>query len=570
MLISILPLLLLPLAYRYLRDWLPKHEAPRSTVWAVCATVGALINLWLSTRVLGEQHVVSVPLDDDFVEYCSTMATLLGWVPEDIEAYALRPPFPLLLATAFSYFEPLTDALFHSSQIATVGLSLLCFAWATLLGGFTAGVVALASFCAFAPLVTATFQSTTYPEMAFFTGLACFGGSLAVLRQDIIAFAIAGIGIGAAFLVDQMGIVWALPCLTVTAAALLLTPSDRTRKAMALLLPIAISYGAGRLLPVTVEFLPGVDTPTLQTLESRLHEHDEVLQTRTAAPIPGTSSAPGAIQGKDVSTPIQHGNALSQIAAAYEQPGFYWGRAGPLDLVNAITTLASAGTNPQKEEATTPAKETIDLTLAQRSTAAVISVLGMIGVGWRFRKRPAVATGLVLCLLPCAAWIAISGAAGAQLSAWGDREIYLLWVKNKLLLPGYTIVPVLLGLLWAMIAGESPGVSPSTMKPRIKTHSSWVRPITLGALAYALTLGWIPSRLAPDASWRQVLDGSADSIAREFEDLEKIGARRGYKPQSTSPQSPCRARLYSDRFKREAKAVTPAAPPRPQASDPAK
>ena len=548
--ISILPILLIPLAYRYAQRWITPQNAPSLGTVTTCALLGALANLWLCTSVLAKHHVTRAPLDDDFVEYCSTVAVLGGWLPAGIEPFALRPPFPLLPTALLSQFEPLISASFHASQFAFIGLAVLCFAWATLLGGVTAGVVALATFGAFAPLATASLQVTTYPEMALATGLACFGGCLVVLRRDVIAFATAGTGIGCALLSDQLGLIWALPVFAVAAAVVCITP-NRSKTAAALLIPIALSYGVGRALPVEVEFFPGDHTPALQTLENRLAEHEDVLVSRGSTS-PSDSSAPGAARTEDA--PIDHGNALAQIGETHLQPGYYWGRAGPSDLLGALVTLTTArGEKTSQIEEEKPIQR---VALKQISTALGISLLGLTVVGWRFRREPAVALGLVLCLAPCVAWIAISPKLGAQLSPVGDGTTYIYWTKLKLLLPGFTAAPVLLGLIWSMLSGDAPSLAEHPKAPQAPEPARWLRPLLLGGLALLLTLGWLPSRLSPTASWRTQVDGSTDNAKRELSEIRALGPRRRYlsKP---APHSPCRARLYEDLFGSEATRESP-------------
>jgi hypothetical protein len=331
------------------------------------------------------------------------------------------------------------------------------------------------------------------------------------------------------------------------ASTLVCVTSNRFKNSAALLIPIAVSYGIGRALPVEVEFFPDDRVPMLQTLENRLSEHEDVLVSRTTTASPSDSSAPGAARTE--ADPIDHGNALAHIGETHLQPGFYWGRAGPKDLLTVLVTLTT--TRGGQTSAIEKEKPVNKVAFKQISTALWISLLGLAAVGWRFRKEPAVAVGLVLCLAPCAAWLAISPKLGAQLSPVGDGATYIYWTKLKLLLPGCTTAPVLLGLIWSMLSGDAPAPGGSTETQQTQETKKWLRPALLGALALLLTLGWLPSRLSPTAGWRTQVDGSTDGARRELSEIQALGPGRRYLPRP-APHSACRARLYEDLFGSEA------------------
>gem|GEM_PF-4427358 len=538
---SLLLLLFAPLALRYASRWVPtEREATSRWVWAI-AVLAALLWTSFGTHYLAAYHMGPPPLDDDFRDYCTTAAVLSGTLGEGLSPYALRPPFPQLPAALFAHFEALTDAMRHSAWLTTVLSAVVVFAWARLLGGLTAATVALLAFPAFAPLATSAHQFTGYPQLALMYATAAYCLCLGMKIRGPKGVALCSGGASLALLGDQFAFVWAgLPL--VAGVGLAIASQARMRSLAALLIPLTLSYGLANALPPELDFFPDDRKPVLQTLEQRLSDHDVYLESQGTAVLDDTTTAPG-IRAK-VGKLINHGSSLQQVDEAANDPGFYWGRAGPADVWSAIKTATKKRSASTSQHTVLEANQ---LAPRQTKTAMVCIVLGLMASIWRLRAAPTFALGAGLSAIPFLLWLTVLPKLGPKLSPdfLNDTATYILWLDHKLLLPGVIAAPVFLGVTWALLSSDASDYS--------KSHDAtpgkgWRRPVLAGMCATLLVTGILPSWLSPYASWRTQVGGNTGAVEAELRDAQttSIDTRDQKRPTNEHPMMPCRLRLASD------------------------
>ena len=146
-------------------------------------------------------------LHSDFLEYCTgTSAPFVLTTGISSKRSMLPMILPRMLYEQWGVFDALAIA-----SIISLSLSTWCIAiWARIIGGRTAGYVALFSTLCLGPLCLTGHFISSYPEMSLCFVLGAMTTSLAITFPRHKTIALAGIGIGLTLLADARGLLWGL------------------------------------------------------------------------------------------------------------------------------------------------------------------------------------------------------------------------------------------------------------------------------------------------------------------------------------------------------------------------
>ena len=310
---------------------------------------------------------------------------------------------------------------------------------------------------------------------------------------------LAGAGVGLTLAVDHTGLLYALVPLALAGLVAMAVPLRRIPLRLAVLtLPLLLSWFGARLL-----------TPaSMPTLEDKalLFTMDNV--------------------GHPVPRP--------------QQPGYNWGRSGPLGMTRALWTLARLSREEPDPEA--PLVKARRLAPAPARAAQVVpwipvALVALLLAGVALRRRPWELAGQAALLLPFAA---------------------LLWTAaNTQALPKYLMapmlpLPVLLGVAWAWLAHRRREDAREKAGGPLRRLAA---PAVTAAVLTLMVTGAVPGWLAPDASRRLAMSTDPSFYQVYTHDPEDRSARleacfRLFQADQRRGV-PARSRLFPrDRFRR--------------------
>ena len=448
---------------------------------------------------LAYAYLYDPALSDDLIDYCVTADTLRQGLWSDPEHTVSRPPFPALLSAALAAHLGIMQGLGISSLVASALLAMVFYFWGLILHSRMAGVSAALFMAAVGPLVLASRSYGTYPEAAVMLAAGAMLTTLALVRPSRATFAGAGVGVGLTLLADQFGIFWALPMLLLL-LFVLLRGQQRPARALALAVPLSLSFIVGALLPMPwVEIGPLGSKKHPHTVEMRFIQHTSVHMRSVKAPEEFGKKGPAGAEPEslDLLTNLDEWDG-----------GYFWGHSNPaliplsLYRVGSMTARAVVAVVSAKK----PDAASRDLSCKEITPWLWISLilLAGLGFGWRRDKRQLLA--LILPLLPFFGFLLLAAQmtqergelyfkyfpiAGAQLGP--------LYVKPKFLLIGLIPVPLLLGLAWsALLCAPLRGLLGRA--PWIPARVA-AQALSVG-LVVLLVAGVLPSPLSPMAGWR--------------------------------------------------------------------
>jgi len=396
---------------------------------------GALSWFWFSRFHLEDGFTAP-----DWFDYCSGVLSLL----EDEER--LWPLKRSRAAGAVAAWAAeswgIVDGLLWSAAAGSAVMGAMLYLWGAALGGPRAGIATAGLALTLGPVVLQARSLTFYPWVT--AGLLAAGaaGSAAVRWPGVVTMLAAGVGCGAALLLDVRALIWVLPALGITLLAGVLRagrPHARVLRVLALLLPISASYGMGE----------AAFPQQAYTLEQQVDVR--ALYARM-------------------------GSADPAVQPPYTYPSRYvWGHQPVHELPRTLGFLLSQATLTPPSDAT---KLTDPALVAAHVTPWMRVAPGLLGLAvavlWRRRWR-VLAFGATA--LP---WVLALG-----------RMPEMVNLYPRFLTQG---LPVL-ALAGGVVAGAWAGRAALWVRPR------WRWALGLSLLA-ALVSGGLPGPLSPAASWR--------------------------------------------------------------------
>ena len=143
----------------------------------------------------------------DFLEYCSGTASPF-LLTTGISSK--RSMMPMILPRFFYERWGVFDALAIASCISLALTAWFIGLWARVIGGKTAGYVAIATTICLGPLCLMGHIISSYPEMSLCFVIGAMTTSLAIINPSKRSIVIATVGIGLSLLADPRGLLWGL------------------------------------------------------------------------------------------------------------------------------------------------------------------------------------------------------------------------------------------------------------------------------------------------------------------------------------------------------------------------
>ncbi len=457
----------------------------RLTAEVPLALVMGSLAAWASFAWLVRFHLGESLSAADFFDYCTAVVSL---TETDPDLWPLkRGRAPGLLAGWLAPRTGIVDALLLNAVAGTALTAAGIYLWGTALAGRVAGVAAVLFSLTMSPMVVQARMLSFYPMVNAGLAWAAAGTLVAARLRSPVGFAMAGLGIAAALLVDVRGLVWALPALGTTLVVLLGTPGGWLRRAgcaLALLLPIAVSHPVGRT----------VFPATAYSLEKQ-------IDVRPLFQLHGA-------RGPDFKPPFLYDS------------GFVWGWSPLLEIPETVGFLLENRTVTLPEGVTMEAPKGLILRQVTpwiRSATVLTPVLfGLLAVC----RRPWIAWGLFGSALPYLV---------ALRSMQGMVEIY-----PRFLTQGLPAVAVLGGGLVGLVVW----LLPLQARPRLRLLVE----AAVAAAGVAVVTGALPTPLSPVAAWRLSWAPVLTEVYAVGQDLRSpTGSRPG------APQEACVERLSGDR-----------------------
>ena len=405
---------------------------------------GALQTGWLGGfAAAGGQLATS-----DFGDWCAAVATMADGDEARYPAHRARLTAALLAPLARRV--GVADAILWGATVSGGALAAALYLWGRALHGRVAGLAASAFGGAVPPVLRLSRTVSFYPEataiftwgMALAAAAARWPGARALLG--------AGIGLGLCLLVELRGLIWALPGLGVAGLGLLLGPwrpawAPPLRLA-ALAAPLALAWSLG----------PWAYHERTGSLEEQADVRQRLYEL---------------------------GHTDPRFAPPWTTDSRYiWGRTPLAEVPKTLLHF-------KEQSALIPPVATLGPTsavAAERAWAWAPLALGSLALGvvslWR--RLPLI---LALGLTSAPFLVALQGALTIQQGS--DRFMGQVGV----------VLPLWLGLGLAALgqgAARPPGEASAIDRRGL------LAVLTAGALAWALTLGALPSALSPVAAWR--------------------------------------------------------------------
>ncbi len=475
-------------------------RADRHEPWRTPVDLGLALGLGLLTMAVKAWWLAPYALMDgtdtsDIAHVCSTVESL-----RDLDAGGVRrQPGAALLPALLSRPLGLFDGVAAGALLSTAALGAAQFLWARVLHSRLAGVAAAIFSCAFSCYVIMPRYLTFYPESVAAYALCAAAVAAALRWRNLMTLGLAGAGVGLTLAVDHTGLLYALVPLALAGLVAMAVPLRRIPLRLAVLtLPILLSWFGARL--ITPASMPTLEDKAL------LFTMDNV--------------------GHPVPRP--------------QQPGYNWGRSGPLGMTRALWTLARLSREEPDPEA--PLVKARRLAHEPARAAQVVpwipvALVALLLAGVALRRRPWELAGQAALLLPFAA---------------------LLWTAaNTQALPKYLMapmlpLPVLLGVAWAWLAHRRREDAREKAGGPLRRLAA---PAVTAAVLTLMVTGAVPGWLAPDASRRLAMSTDPSFYQVYTHDPEDRSARleacfRLFQADQRRGV-PARSRLFPrDRFRR--------------------
>ena len=217
--------------------------------WVLAVGLGIamalLCTIWLSPFTVPGSRVLGSP---DFGEYCWHIGL---YVFDAMHEWGVnRAKLAGLPAGLLAPHIGVMDSLLVSAVGSLAVVVGAVYMWGRALHGRTAGVAAAVVLGAVGPLAALGRMVTFYPPVTAGLALASAGAACALRWRTPLTIAMASIGASVALLVDQRGILWALPALGLAALATVIGPHKRWRgfslRLVALVLPVMMAWNLGQ------------------------------------------------------------------------------------------------------------------------------------------------------------------------------------------------------------------------------------------------------------------------------------------------------------------------------------
>lgn len=404
---------------------------------------GALQSGWLAGfAAAGGQLATS-----DFGDWCAAVSSVADGAPARYPAHRARLTAELLAPLARRV--GVADAILWGATLSGGALAGALYVWGRALHSRVAGLAASAFIGAVPPVLLLSRTVSFYPEA---TAIFAWGMALAAAAArwpGARSLFGAGIGLGLCLLVELRGLIWALPGLGVAGLALLLGPWRPVWSAPLRLVALAAPLGLAWTLGPWAYHERSGSLEEQADVRQRLHEL---------------------------------GHTDPRFAPPWSYGSRYiWGRTPLGDVPKTLVHF-------KEQSALIPPIETLGPTsavAAERARTWAPLALGALGLGalslWR--RWPLL---VALALTSAPFLVALQGALTIQQGS--DRFMGQVGV----------VLPLWLGLGFAALArGALQKVEPPTLDRRglLAVLAAW-------GLAWALTLGVLPSALSPVAPWR--------------------------------------------------------------------
>ena len=407
---------------------------------------GLLHTLWLADFALIQGELSASP---DYLEYCwNTGAIATG----DAAAFGrnrsrLAALLPGLLARRLGIEDGLLVAATLSSCVLAGSLVL----WGRAAHSRLAGLAAALLAGSIGPVAILGRTLTFYPEILAGLVLCSATGMAAARWRTTAACLAAGIGAGLALLLDQRGLIWALPTLGLALAAALWGPARRPRlsglgrRFAAVVLPLLLSFRIGAwAYPEDARSLEQHANPLRELQDRGFLDRDADLRPR-------------------------------------QPTRFVWGHTPVTGIPASLATVAELQTLiPPAVAQSAEAQEGRRWYTQPWETVAGVGLLIVI---FALRRRPLLLLSLLGLLLPYALSL--------------DSAVSLKRAKPRFLANGMLFLPPLLGVALASLAHRGLRSAPPVAPPRLPA-----RTLAGALLVLLLVLGAVPSWLSPVATWR--------------------------------------------------------------------
>lgn len=398
----LLPMLLgLPLVLAALLRLVPEREggARRVAVDVALALACAGVATWLAGWVTWPKFFLGIGADgSDHAQYCQAVGAVRRGVLSGVagaQRSAVAAALPALFARRLGILDGLALGAVVSFAVLVAGM----YAWARILAGRVAGVVAAVACGSMTFVATLPRTLTFYPENAAVTVLAAAATSATLVVGSWASFGLAGTALGLALLLDLRGITVVLPLLGLAVVAAFVGPIRRVPlRLLLLVVPLVLSFRGAR--EVTQASVPTVEQAVEAWIGSADHRPTGFLH------------APN----------LEHG-------------GFVWGRSDLRGLPSTLRWLAgvSGGAGRAPPQDTLPIRSlTVGTWLP--ALAAWGAVAG-IGLGWRWRST-------VALLVTCAPML---------LSL---RQALLVLPQYRFVQGGMLVAPLLFGVAFGVVAAR--------------------------------------------------------------------------------------------------------------------
>lgn len=450
----------------------PRPAAELGLGLAVSVGVSLLASFWLVRWGTSLRF-----LSSDFHEYCSsTLALAQGNLHTFTGQRSVLAATPsALLSEALG----LLDGMAVSALLACAAMALGLHAWGRAVHGPLAGVCAALAAFTMTPLVLLSRTLSYYPEMVAGFTLAAGATALALRFRTFRAVTLGAIGAAGCYLVDFRGLFWGLSFSGLMLLACLLPetgwrdlPGAGSRWLQRSLGKLtvtgvlhAVSYGLGRWSFPKDSTLEGTMDLRRFVQDSGFRDPDYALIT---GPPPATGYRWGSSELLDIPGTLAH---VMREAALL--PEAYWNT----DQTQWVLS------------------RTVTPWLGVWGGAAVLCLILVLTTG---RERLGRLLALVGCAVPFL--VAFKGAIEVQRGAYHYLAMGEPVMALVMGVAFVGLVDALQGLPWLRLRLD--GLWSRVPAPRLR---SWIRPALCFALALALLLGALPSRLSPAATWRERL-----------------------------------------------------------------